>query len=89
MKFDKFGAFPKSDGVKVQDSKNDNFANLLLKLLPNLFSKQNSPTTQPPTPEKSDSEQRKISPDAIAYREYLMRHDAHVKASKSENKKTP
>ncbi len=88
MKFDKFGAFPKSDGIKAQDSKNNNFANLLLKLLPNLFSKQNTSDSPQKNAEKVEMVESKISADTLAYREYLARHDAFVKQSK-ENKKTP
>ena len=84
MKFDKFGAFPKTEGVESQAKQLD-LQSTFLNLLPMLFQKKETPT---PDKEKTEVVKPRLSPDAIAYQEYLSRHDAFVKSSK-ENKKTP
>ena len=85
MKVVKFGAFPKTEGVDTKANQQD-FQSTFLKLLPMLFNKN-----QPPSPKKEENIANlstRVSADAMAYREYLARHDAFVKLSK-ENKKTP
>lgn len=84
MKFDKFGAFPKTDGVKVQESEKSDMMSTFLKLIPNLFAKQRQPEKSETTTPEKDKNPPTLSPDTIAYREYLARHDAHIKASKGK-----
>ena len=84
MKFDKFGAFPKTDGIKAQESTGNDMMSTLLKLIPTLLKKQQPSKKEAEAPPKKDVKTSTLSPDTIAYREYLARHDAHVKASKGK-----
>lgn len=84
MKFDKFGAFPKSEGIKPQNDNKSDTLGAFLKMLPTLFSKQNQTEKQKVETPKDENKKASISSDTIAYREYLARHDAHVKASKKK-----
>ena len=85
MKFDKFGAFPRTEGVDTKANQQD-FQSAFLKLLPTLFGKNQTASSK--VERKDANNSTTISADAMAYREYLARHDAFVKLSK-ENKKTP
>lgn len=84
MKFDKFGAFPKSDGVKGEENEKSDMMGTFLKLLPTLFSSQRQSEKPETKTISQDKNPPTLSPDTVAYREYLARHDAHVKASKGK-----
>lgn len=84
MKFDKFGAFPKSEGVEEQTNSKPDMMTTFLKLLPNLFKRTTSEEKKPQNDTRGEETASKLSPDAIAYREYLAKHDAHVRLSKGK-----
>lgn len=78
MKFDKFGAFPKTESLKKQSASSIDLSNII-KLLPNLF--QNKKVETPPAVENKNPY---VPSNASAYAEYIAKHDAFVKQSKSE-----
>ena len=84
MKFDKFGAFPKSKGVTRPQSQNTDMLNAFLKLLPRLFANTKKEGTNGDKKTENIPSTQPVSRDKIAYREYVLRHDAHVKASKNK-----
>ena len=77
MKFDKFGAFPKTQSPTTQKKDNKNSFSDFLQLLPTIL---NNSTTQKNSQEEPQTS--KISSNANAYKEYLARHDAHVRRSR-------
>ncbi len=82
MKFDKFGAFPKTESVKSQTNSSLDLS-AIVKLLPSLFSKkkESSQKTQVEAPENKNPY---VPSNAAAYAEYVARHDAFVKQSKGQ-----
>lgn len=77
MKFDKFGAFPKTDSPKTQ-SNNQLDISSLIKLIPTLFNKKKE---EQPIP--TENKNPYVPSNASAYAEYIARHDAFVKNSKT------
>ena len=84
MNFNKFSAFPKTEPISSQkNTQNTNFFELL-KLLPNLFSIQRTPKSEP---QKTPDTTLRNNDNTKAYAEYLARHDEHVKRSREINQK--
>lgn len=81
MKFDKFGAFPKTQSQTTQKNDTKNSFSNFLQLLPTILNNSNSPKK----PQENHVTPTKSS-NANAYKEYLARHDAHVKRSRERDK---
>lgn len=84
MKFDKFGAFPKTVSKKDARTDNNNLLKDLMKLLP-LLNKKEETAQRVEQVQKESNQNSSQNANAKAYADYLARHDAHVKKSKEPN----
>lgn len=86
MKFDKFGAFPKTQSPS-SPKKNGFELSSILNLLPSLLSskrKDEPEKKQDQAPSDSASRNPYTPQNAVAYAEFISRHDAFVEQVKPE-----